>query len=88
MNCAVFCEEQADSDDWLSDEAIEPKKDFKLFKLAFAKKLEKEGRVLIVAPDDISGVDTLKLNKEALERLYERGYRDASPIPDFLVLRD
>ena len=38
--------------------------------------------------DDISGVDTLKLNKEALERLYERGYRDASPIPDFLVLRD
>lgn len=41
MNCAVFCEEQADSDDWLSDEAIEPKKDFKLFKLAFAKKLEK-----------------------------------------------
>lgn len=31
-----------------------------------AKKLEKEGRVLIVAPDDISGVDTLKLNKEAL----------------------
>ncbi len=53
-----------------------------------AKKLEKEGRVLIIAPDDISGVDTLKLNKEALERLYERGYRDASPIPDFLVLRD
>ena len=41
MNCAVYCEEQADSDDWLSDEAIEPKKDFKLFKLAFAKKLEK-----------------------------------------------
>ena len=53
-----------------------------------AKKLEKEGRVLIIAPDDISGVDTLKLNKEALERLYERGYRDASPIPDFVVLRD
>ena len=47
-----------------------------------------EGRVLIVAPDDISGVDTLKLNKEALERLYERGYRDASPISNFLASRD
>ncbi len=34
-----------------------------------AKKLQEEGKALILAPDDITGVDTLTKNKEALCRL-------------------
>ena len=41
--------------------------------VAKAKELQKEGKVLILAPDDISGVDTLKKDKEALKRLYSKG---------------
>lgn len=49
-----------------------------------AKKYEKDGSVLIIAPDDTCGVDTLTRNREALDRLYEKGYRDAGKIQDFL----
>ena len=45
-----------------------------------AKRLEKEGRVLIVAPDDTCGVDTLTKSKEALDSLYEKGYKDGLQI--------
>ena len=38
---------------------------------------------MIVAPDDTCGVDTLTKNQEALRRLYEKGYQDASVIPAF-----
>lgn len=44
--------------------------------VAKAKKLQKEGKVLILAPDDISGVDTLKREKNALKRLYKKGFID------------
>lgn len=46
--------------------------------------LEKEGRVLIVSPDDTCGVDTLTRDKEKLHLLYEKGYRDAARIKEFL----
>lgn len=49
-----------------------------------SKKYEAQGRVLIVAPDDTCGVDTLTKNREALRRFYEKGYRDAQAIPEFL----
>jgi len=50
-----------------------------------AKELEQEGRVLILAPDDTCGVDTLTRDRQALEKLYQKGYADASAIGDFLA---
>ncbi len=49
-----------------------------------AIELEKEGKVLIVSPDDTCGVDTLTKDKEKLHSLYEKGYRDAEKIKEFL----
>jgi len=48
------------------------------------EKYEKNKKVLIVAPDDVCHVDTLKYKKENLEKLYEKGYNDAKKIDDFL----
>ncbi len=52
--------------------------------VAYAKQLEKEGKVLILAPDDITGIDTTKHSKESVMRLYGKGFRDANAIADFL----
>lgn len=52
--------------------------------VALAKMLARQGKVLIVAPDDTCGVDTLKRNKENLLRLYEKGYTDAKKVSVFL----
>ena len=49
-----------------------------------AIELEKEGKVLIVSPDDTCGVDTLTRDREKLHLLYEKGYEDAGKIKDFL----
>lgn len=53
--------------------------------VALAKKYEAQGRALIIAPDDTCGVDTLTKDREALKRLYEKGYEDARAIPPFLA---
>ena len=44
----------------------------------------RQGKVLIIAPEDTCGVDTLTKDKQALHRLYEIGYADARKITDFL----
>ncbi len=49
-----------------------------------ARVLEKEGRVLILAPDDISGLKTLSQDHGKLEELYRKGMKDAERIPEFL----
>ena len=49
-----------------------------------AKEFAKRGKVLILAPESIEGVDTLKRNHDALEKLYESGYTDAQKILDFI----
>lgn len=49
-----------------------------------AKQYEKAGHVLIIAPDNTCGVDTLTKDKAALHRLYEKGYGDAQAIKKFL----
>lgn len=49
-----------------------------------AKKLEKEGKALIIAPDDCCGVDTLKRTKESLEALYKKGYNDSRTVLSFI----
>lgn len=49
-----------------------------------AKELEKEGKVLIIAPDDTCGVDTLNRHPESLHRFYLKGVRDGLKIREFL----
>lgn len=50
----------------------------------FAKELEKQGRALIVAPDDTCGVSTLSREKDALDALYAKGYADGATIVSFM----
>lgn len=52
--------------------------------VAKAKEYAKEGKVLIIAPDDTCGVDTLKRDRGALQRLYDKGYKDGKKIADYL----
>lgn len=46
--------------------------------------LQKEGKVLIVAPDDIGNLKTLSKDASVLDRLYKKGYVDARAIVRFL----
>lgn len=46
--------------------------------------LEKEGKVLVVDPEECFGVDTIKRDKEGMEKLYQLGYRDGKRIEDFV----
>ena len=46
--------------------------------------LERQGRALIVAPDDISGMKTLTKDREAIVALYHKGFADAEAIRSFL----
>ncbi len=52
--------------------------------VALAREYARQGKALIVAPDDTCGVDTLKKDKEALRRLYEKGYSDGKRITEYL----
>lgn len=52
--------------------------------VARARALAAQGRVLIVAPDDIRSLSTLTRDRERLERLYEKGVSDAGHIEAFL----
>jgi len=49
-----------------------------------AKALEREGKLLILAPDSIAGLKTLSQDHGKLEELYRKGQRDAERIPAFL----
>jgi len=49
-----------------------------------AKELEKEGKVLIISPDDTCGVSTLSTNQNNLISLYKKGYKDGEKITSFL----
>lgn len=52
--------------------------------VSLALDYQKEGRVLIISPDDTCGVDTLTRNKSAMNQLYDKGYQDASKIEEFM----
>ena len=51
--------------------------------VALAKRCAEEGRVLVVAPDDPCGVDTLTRDREAMERLYQKGLADGRAVSAF-----
>ena len=50
----------------------------------FVRQLEREGRACVIAPDDCCGVSTLTRDVDAIRRLYEKGYKTAEKICDFL----
>lgn len=52
--------------------------------VARAQEYACQGKVLIIAPDDTCGIDTLKKDKESMERLYQKGYTDGRKISDFM----
>ena len=52
--------------------------------LWLAKQYEKQGKMLIIAPDDIGGMSTLTKDPETIEALYHKGYHDAEALRDFL----
>lgn len=45
---------------------------------------EKEGKALIIAPDDCCGLDTLTKDPEKMKLLYNKGYKDAEALLNFL----
>lgn len=49
-----------------------------------AERLWEEGRLLIVAPDDTCGVNTLTRDRDNLVRLYEEGLKDGERIAAFM----
>ena len=52
--------------------------------VAKAKDLEKTGKLLIIAPGNTDGVDTLTRDKGAFLRLYTRGYMDGHQVKEFI----
>ena len=52
--------------------------------VALAKEYEQDGRVLILAPESLYGLNTLSKSFEGLERMYRAGYAAAEAIPAFL----
>ena len=55
--------------------------------VALAQRYAREGRVLIISPDDTCGVDTLTKDRQASHRLYEKGYADGEKVRAFLARR-
>ena len=49
--------------------------------MVLAKEYEKDGRVLILAPESLYGLSTLSKSFEGLERMYRAGYAAAEAIP-------
>lgn len=52
--------------------------------VALAKEYAAQGKLLIIAPDDTCGVDTLKKDKASMQRLYDKGMKDGEAISAFL----
>ena len=46
---------------------------------------EKQGKALVLAPDDCAGMKTLTRNREKMSVLYGKGYKDAEKIKDFTM---
>lgn len=50
--------------------------------------LEKEGKALILAPDDIGAMKTLTKDHKVLREMYKKGYKAASKLNSFLCLEN
>lgn len=56
--------------------------------LELAHEYEKQGKCLIICPDDICGVGTITKDPERLKILYQKGYDDAEKIKEFISAKD
>ena len=52
--------------------------------IELAKKLQEEGKVLILSPKNTYGLDTLTVDKDAMTKLYEEGKKDAEKITEWM----
>ena len=52
--------------------------------VALAQEYAKQGKALILSPDDTCGVSTLRKDKKSLNMLYEKGLCDGRKIKEFL----
>ena len=52
--------------------------------VAEVKALEAQGKALLLAPDSIAGMETLTKDETAVQRLYQKGYKDGEKILDFM----
>ena len=52
--------------------------------VALARLLARQGKVLVVAPKDTFGVETLSRDRDALDKLYQEGYTDGEKIEAFM----
>lgn len=52
--------------------------------LEFAKKLEKEGKLLLISPESIGEMNTLTKDIDSIKAMYEKGFKGAREIKDFL----
>lgn len=52
--------------------------------VAAVKKLEEQGKALLVAPEDISGMATLTRDRDAIQRLYQMGYDQGPRLMEFI----
>lgn len=55
-----------------------------LASVSLLQEYEKSGRVLIIAPSDCCGVNTLSRDRTKLDTLYHMGYEDAEKIIEFV----
>jgi predicted patatin/cPLA2 family phospholipase len=46
--------------------------------------LQKQGKALVIYPEECFGIDTLTREKEGMEKLYQLGYRDGKKIEEYL----
>lgn len=53
--------------------------------VALAQEYAKQGKALIVAPDDTYGVSTLSRDPADMQRLYEKGYSDGKKVKSFIL---
>lgn len=49
-----------------------------------AVSMERQGKVLIIAPDDTCGMDTLTRDTSAMKKFYEKGFQDGRAITRYL----
>ena len=52
----------------------------------YLEKMEREGKALIIAPDDLCGMTTLSKDKSKMRKMYEKGYEDAQILKDCVFL--
>lgn len=53
--------------------------------VALARRYEAEGKMLILAPDDVCGMKTLTKDREKFEQMYQKGYAAAAKLDDFMA---